>query len=90
MLIGLDPSARRHRIVKQSHGEVTLEPKTMCETIFEGLKWFISPAGATASADKEDVKKEVRVNKRLPLPAFLPQVTPMDQTPFASFCPNRV
>ncbi len=38
--------------------KATLERKTMREVIFEGLKWYISPAGATASTDKKKGKKK--------------------------------
>ncbi len=32
--------------------KATLERKTMREAIFESLKWYITPAGATARSDK--------------------------------------
>jgi hypothetical protein len=38
--------------------KATLERKTMREAIFEGLKWYISPAGATASSDKKKKTKK--------------------------------
>jgi hypothetical protein len=38
--------------------KATLERKTMREAIFDGLKWYISPAGATASSDKKKKGKK--------------------------------
>jgi len=33
--------------------KATLERKTMCEVIFEGLKWYTTPVETTATPDKK-------------------------------------
>lgn len=40
--------------------KATLERKTMREVIFEGLKWYISPAEGTASSDKKKKERKKR------------------------------
>jgi hypothetical protein len=37
--------------------KATLDRKTMREVIFEGLKWYIRPAEATATPQKKGKKK---------------------------------
>ena len=44
--------------MEQGQGEGTLERKTMREVIFEGLKWYITPAETATGSDKKKKAKK--------------------------------